>query len=276
VNTLQKINGSNKGLKHLNRLLLSFQHDDKDYLLFPWAYGNLRELWKRYPRPNTDKAHVTWVLKQCRGLATGLRKMHSSTTWPNPPPEPGLSAGPSLDKNFGTHGDIKPENVLFFDSDAGNKARLVIADFGLSRFNSKLSRSHIPVDLSRACTVTYRPPEYDLHMTEGQSYDIWCLGCLYLEFISWSLHGQYMCLDEFGQARMDDDARIFASEYREDKFFNLHIDPQNAQAVANSEPAGQKANASEVIYTARIKDSVRSVSLKDSPGLNQSVILCCA
>jgi len=38
--------------------------------------------------------------------------------------------------------------------------------------------------------MSYRPPECDIHGGRiGQSYDIWTLGCLYLEFVTWLLGG---------------------------------------------------------------------------------------
>lgn len=89
------------------------------------------------------------------------------------------------------HGDLKPENILWFANGAANPAIgvLKIADFGLASVHSKRSRSNIS-PLGIGCSPTYRAPEFD--MPRGllsRSYDIWALGCIYLEFITWYFTG---------------------------------------------------------------------------------------
>ena len=53
--------------------------------------------------------------------------------------------------------------------------------------------------------MSYRPPECDLKGGKiGQSYDIWTLGCLYLEFITWLLGG-WELVKAFEEKRMSFD-----------------------------------------------------------------------
>jgi serine/threonine protein kinase len=108
----------------------------------------------------------------------------------------------------GIHGDIKPSNILWFPGRTkDDKGTLKIADFGAGDFNST-EHSRRPPD-SISLTLSYRPPEYDSpkdpndplgDVQVSPAYDIWALGCLYLEFITWYMGGRDL-LDEFQSSR---------------------------------------------------------------------------
>jgi len=109
-------------------------------------------------------------------------------------------------EQFGRHGDINPGNILWFADGSTNNAKLdgtlKIADFGQAELNSSRSRTR---PRSVANTMTYRPPECDIQPSIiRQSYDIWCLGCVYLEFVTWMLGGARM-LTTFGEKRKSHD-----------------------------------------------------------------------
>jgi serine/threonine protein kinase len=90
---------------------------------------------------------------------------------------------------YGRHGDIKPENILLFRRDG--KEILVLSDLGLTAVHREVSRSNLP-GKSIPVTPNYRPPECDMDGPIGyisRSFDIWTLGCLFLEFIVWTLCG---------------------------------------------------------------------------------------
>ena len=128
-------------------------------------------------------------------------------------------------KKYGRHGDINPGNILWYDdSDAdheGLNGTLKLADFGQAELNTLLSRTQ-PRDVAN--TLTYRPPESDLQpKIVRQSYDIWCLGCAYLELISWQLGGEAL-LTKFTRRRMTPDV-----------FQNNHLTGTFFQVVRNSE-----------------------------------------
>lgn len=93
------------------------------------------------------------------------------------------------DGDCGRHGDIKPENVLWFSQDQNRfgHGELKISDFGLTTFHSMLTTKVSPRGV--AVTQTYMAPEYDLNEDLSRSFDIWSLGCTYLEFITWMLLG---------------------------------------------------------------------------------------
>jgi serine/threonine protein kinase len=111
-----------------------------------------------------------------------------------------------MEKLYGRHGDIKPANVLLFrDPDVDeNMGTLKLTDFGLAEFSAFHSRSYKPKS-KVATSPSYRPPECDLQNgVIGRSYDIWTLGCLYLEFITWLLGG-WDLVQEFTKKRTSHD-----------------------------------------------------------------------
>jgi serine/threonine protein kinase len=93
---------------------------------------------------------------------------------------------------------------------------LKLADFGQAELNSLLSRTK---PRSVANTLTYRPPECDLQdKTIRQSYDIWCLGCVLLEFVAWMLGGKDL-MEKFSFKRLAPD--VFQFNKKTDTFFQV-------------------------------------------------------
>lgn len=109
-------------------------------------------------------------------------------------------------KIYGRHGDINPGNLLWFDSSLDHKGllggTLKIADFGQAEFNSEKTKTKPRMV---AHTWTYRPPECDLSPSlVRQTYDIWCLGCVYLEFVTWMLGGARLLASFVSRRRSPD------------------------------------------------------------------------
>jgi serine/threonine protein kinase len=172
---------------HLIMHLMSFSHKGENYLLFPWADCDLDIYWSddnnKSPYDATtkriDSDSMKWVSKQILGLTSGLHQIHNPTHLHD-----------RSDMRYGRHGDIKPENILWFKSAKDPKGILVIGDLGISAIHREVSRSNQPgKDIPH--TPNYRPPECDL---EGgiisRAFDIWTLGCLFLEMICWTLGGK--------------------------------------------------------------------------------------
>lgn len=141
---------------------------------------------------------LLWLCEQLIGLASALQSIHEA------------DQNKKGEKLFGRHGDLKPENILWFPSD-GNDASLghgtlKIADLGLTRFSH--TEEPQSVGDSIPFTAAYRPPELD--DVEGhisRSYDIWSLGCVYLEVLIWYLQGKES-LDEFRRQRLANDPSL--------------------------------------------------------------------
>lgn len=181
VSVLERFSGSNKGHSHLIRLLMAFKHGERYYLLFRWAEGNLVDLWKKHRLSPTSSSDTRWLIKQSLGMADGLRKINCHSSWD----QSGSNGTAHKDRKYrGRHGDIKPENILWFEKDGDTQHHLVISDFGLTRFHSPDSVSRVANRLVGGFSPTYSPPELDLQEELSQKYDIWSLGCLYLEFLS--------------------------------------------------------------------------------------------
>jgi serine/threonine protein kinase len=235
---------------HLIKLLVTYSWREHYYLLFPWADGNLKDFWERYPKPSTprrDYQLTLWFTKQCLGIAEGLKMIH---TLDMPDTEALNSA--AAHQTHGRHGDLKPENILWFkdyqDKDPQCQGVLKISDFGLTRFHGTRSKSHIDAD-TIAVTGTYRAPEYDVNKSVSQSYDVWTLGCVFLEFVTWYLLG-WEEVDKFSRNRMDE----HDSEVKEDVFFNfvnMRDDHGRTQTGARAKPSVANVCSLRIWYRAR-------------------------
>jgi serine/threonine protein kinase len=147
-------------------------------LLFPWAECDLLGYWKMLRQPEWSFDSLEWIVSQCQGIISAVNHIHN--------PHIRNSNNEEL---YGRHGDIKPENVLWFKKTA--RGVLVLSDLGLAAEHRDGSRSNIPGhDIPN--TPNYRPPECDMAGSDGfisRSFDIWTLGCLFLEFVIWTLCG---------------------------------------------------------------------------------------
>ncbi|KAM0477157.1 hypothetical protein ACHAP7_006540 [Fusarium lateritium] len=173
---------------HVLDLHTAFKHGDKPCLLFKWAQGgSLSELMEMSPDElgfsgarQSEKLHE-WVVLQMTGLAEGLYGMHDA--------HDDLSRC-CIDRKedfYGIHGDVKPDNILRF-TDCDPAGRLVLSDFGLTRFHTKASRSHRrgngPV------SPTYASPEHNDYICGvSRRSDVWALGCVFTEMLTWAIQG---------------------------------------------------------------------------------------
>ncbi|KAI1854172.1 hypothetical protein JX266_001313 [Neoarthrinium moseri] len=219
VEILKKFSGDKH--PHLISLLATYEQSNQFFLLFDWAETDLQTYWTR-KNPSFDMETVLWMARQCKGIAHGITKIHEHVTTHK---KPGSSPAGNLDVVFGHHGDIKPENVLWFAelNRENHKAAgtLKLSDFGLAEFSvhqtlSMTERSKWGVSLG------YRAPETDLkpEAAIGRSYDVWTLGCLYLEFITWMLGGRKL-LDDFVKQRRSSDPMWHYMETT--TFFELEV-----------------------------------------------------
>ncbi|KAM0550683.1 hypothetical protein ACHAPJ_008747 [Fusarium lateritium] len=173
--------------QHLVSLLGAYCHLNNNYLIFDWADSDLSKFWQNHPMPDFNSDTVLWVAEQCAGLASGLQQIHRYGSIE----QQRRSTDPTQPKLYGRHGDIKPENILWFSGSgsSGDGGTLRICDFGVSEFHTVRSRSN-RANKHVALSPYYRPPECQLKDgTISRSYDIWTIGCLYLEFLAWLLGG---------------------------------------------------------------------------------------
>ena len=123
-------------------------------------------MWQYWENERSDNSSTSWVFNQILGLAGALAAMHAVNC---------------------RHGDLKPENILRFN--AANDAILVIGDVGISRFHKQETFQRKDQTTTSATTPSYQAPEVHFHPRAKRSrvYDIWSLGCIFLEFAIWHL-----------------------------------------------------------------------------------------
>jgi serine/threonine protein kinase len=218
---------------HVVTLLATFRFNNRYYLLFPYADYNLRQYWKTTPIPDFSQATVYWILHQFKAITSALHTVHEyqetqilNGTYSALEPSESEASGSSSEVDervFGRHGDIKAENILLFAEDVDNElGDLVIADFGLTAFHKKASRSRQKAEYITG-SPSYEGPELMLHLNVSRAYDIWGLGCLYLEFITWLVCG-WEQLERFPEARV----RIATNtpQLHDDMFFTIPEGPE--------------------------------------------------
>jgi len=190
VNVLRKL--SQASHPNIVPFLGSFQLGQGYHLIFPWADSDLSTFWRLNPKPNADEETGAWVMSQLSGLVDALTFLHGS------------------DSNVirGAHNDLKPSNILCF-KDKGNLGEhqrhsiiCKLADFGSAHLWEPGVRPAQLNDMPRT-TPVYRAPEWDLEPQRiSRAYDIWSLGCIFLEFATWMVHGS-AGLDKLAALRWD-------------------------------------------------------------------------
>jgi serine/threonine protein kinase len=220
-------------------LYATFRRGQNYSFLFPWANGgNLCDLWERSPldiladhnQPLDAKLrnmHL-WIAQQCLGLSgpEGLGSIHDLKLR-----SPMLSTAHLSEatlnteadsRDFGIHGDIKPENILYYDQ-CENEYKcgvLKISDFGLTDFHTMTTRSNQAPTGPRS--PTYRAPEYDItDAYKSRKCDVWALGCVFLELLTWFILGEseVQVFNEQRHQEIDEGNTKGRGKWKEDRFF---------------------------------------------------------
>lgn len=173
--------------KHIVVHYATWTQDQKYYMLFPYAACNLREYMKRQQFGAFTKENILWFLSMLRGLAHAVREIHNITEAQKPPPSPNLTFPNKKLRKSAYHHDIKPENILFFLVSGLKKGVFKLADFGSGKVHAL--RSGSANTGSSNGTLTYEPPEAYCVGRTSRPYDIWSLGCVFLELLLWAVSG---------------------------------------------------------------------------------------
>jgi serine/threonine protein kinase len=144
------------------------------YILFPWAAGgNLQDYWE-VSEQELSRELVLWSLKQMLGLTQALHKLHEQFQC--------------------RHGDLKPGNILCVQEK--EETVLKIADFGISKIHHAQTTYRTTATATVFLTPSYQGPEVEFEKIDktdqrprSRKYDIWSMGCVFLEFAIWLLHG---------------------------------------------------------------------------------------
>ncbi|KAI1758865.1 hypothetical protein GGR53DRAFT_198101 [Hypoxylon sp. FL1150] len=211
-------------MDHLTQPLATFEVLDPRtrhttyYFLFDWADGNLRDFWRTNQYLVGDMRHSLWMSQQFHKICLALQCLHN---------ERETSAGIApTDQLYGRHGEIKPDNIVWFHLEHSSSDHfLALSDFGSAHLDTQMSRSYQDARRS-AHTITYSAPESNL--SDGAiSYatDIFSLGCVFLEYVTWVLCGLDSVENQFPNYRLEGDASGFIT----DKFFAIQSDVNGVQ-----------------------------------------------
>ncbi|TDZ30733.1 Cyclin-dependent kinase A-1 [Colletotrichum spinosum] len=206
--------------QHLIQLLATFEVVNNAaggmstfYFLFDWAEGSLTKFWQNNQQLVRDKRHCHWMATQFYEICEALQCVHNDRM----PTLKYIEDRASNHSLYGRHGDIKPGNFLWFRTASSHAGLLALSDFGLGRLHTQVSRSkQDPRNLERS--ASYRCPEFDLPSGQvSPRSDIFSLGCVFLEYVTWFFHGYNVIDQDFPNARLENDIYGFES----DTFFSI-------------------------------------------------------
>jgi serine/threonine protein kinase len=160
--------------------IASWSQADQHFILYPKAAYNLRSFILEV-EPFTLKAPVMmWFFKQLRGLAEAIDHVHGIKK------RPSQSDNSEADTIEGCHHHIKPENILVFGRVPDKDLTFKIADFGAGDFHPGLKDAKRRQQYSKTRgTETYFAPDMEMYENATRSFDMWALGCVFLELHLW-------------------------------------------------------------------------------------------
>ncbi|KAF4961794.1 hypothetical protein FSARC_10090 [Fusarium sarcochroum] len=164
---------------HLVSLLGAYIHLNNHYFIFDWADSNLARYWEKHSDPNFDIATVSWVAGQCAVLASGLQQIHRSARTER-------SQSSRTESKVYEYGNITPASVLWFSNPNSLNDR---GTFKLCTFSQFLTEPEEDNHHDHVSFNYYAPESQWKDQNITWSYDMWSMGCLYLDFLAWLLGG---------------------------------------------------------------------------------------
>ncbi|KAJ3572535.1 hypothetical protein NPX13_g5015 [Xylaria arbuscula] len=201
----------------MKKIVLDSPRNGKDhFFLFPWANGgNLESVWQG--EANLDKRSpemLYWVVKQMTGIVGAVKEIHFPTETA------------AEDEGY-FHGALNPNNIVLFIEDSKENPRgvLRITDTGLDRFYRKITSRWTRSHETDKTLIAYGPPRpRRAHDRDNGSpyYDMWSLGCLFLEFVVWVLGG----MDEVNKFRAGREKSCSHRGFYQKTIFGYNIQPE--------------------------------------------------
>jgi serine/threonine protein kinase len=172
-------------IRHPNivRLSQSFTIDQggvKEYcMLLPLAECSLFE-YLRESTTTSRQERLAFMLEHLSSITGAIEYVHRKYK------------SPSGDESTGFNHDIKPRNILLFQSRDGRSKIFRLCDWGLGQFHGLQSGSGTTV--REPSDPAYTPPERDVESGLGirkvsRSADVWSWGCVILEILVWITFG---------------------------------------------------------------------------------------
>ena len=181
--------------------LASWRQGGRFYMLFPCAESNLQTHLLDQSAPELKKEFVLFLLTQLRDLAEAVEHIHNLNLGDSiqKPENVTHNLGSNLRvgttrkyRHTGFHYDLKPDNILIFQRDKKADPIWRISDFGTAQINEiVLSGSQQPTGTRRVEESTQGDPEWGgpdfaYQRWTSRPYDIWSLGCIYLQVLLWT------------------------------------------------------------------------------------------
>lgn len=215
------------GNEHIVHHLATWTLDARYYMLFPYAECNLRQYMERHSFSSPTKRNVLWLLAQLLGLSNALRGIHDIS---NPGTSTNLLAPQQGPRQSGWHHDLKPENILYFEGLGPRAGSFKIADFGSGKVHTYRSGTGSHNTRSPNGTLTYEPPEAAKDGATSRPYDVWSMGCVFVEMLIWVVY-DYESVKSFRDSR--DGKRFPDSVLTDDAFWQMDINknPQRRRSV---------------------------------------------
>ncbi|OQU98398.1 Protein kinase domain-containing protein [Cladophialophora immunda] len=163
--------------------ITSWTQSKEHFILYPAARYNLKTFMTNVWPVDFTQHGTLWFLRQLQGLALAIAHVHNLKHPTNSEPDP------EVDAYWGCHFDIKPENILVFEKVPGYHPRFKIGDFGAGVFNAPAKEGeHSRLTEEPKGTETYFAPDKDRDGKVSRPFDMWALGCVYLELMDWLFH----------------------------------------------------------------------------------------
>ncbi|KAF3317571.1 hypothetical protein TWF173_010339 [Orbilia oligospora] len=162
-------------LRHPNiiHLLASYEHKEEYYLLFPCLPMDLESFLSR-PEVFGDFTTSLTFYSALAGLFSAVEALHEVV----------VQTERDLVSRIGYHHDIRPKNVLV------TQTTFVLTDFGVARlkFPGKGSQTLWPSTIGDYIAPECMDEDYEEQVV-GRSIDIWSLGCLLAEVVTYMKSG---------------------------------------------------------------------------------------
>lgn len=179
---------------HIVTHLLTWEHSKEFYMLFPCAKCHLGTFMddQNAPQLSLEEGNVLWFFKQLQGIADAVRHIHNfGGEAINPEARDGvemdLLGAAATPQQAGFHHDLKPENILVFEDEDMRLGVFKISDFGAGKVN-QLRANIVSMKVSQSTvTPTYASPDKKVNGRLSRPYDMWSIGCIFLELLVWLL-----------------------------------------------------------------------------------------
>ena len=169
-------------LKHDNiiKLLATYAHGSVFNMIFPLAEMTLHAYLRSANPADSQRERCAFFTEVCN-LASALDSLHNFHLKVD-----GLEL-----LRIGYHHDLKPQNILV------QGQTFQIADFGLARFKELDESSKTDWKMG---TRTYGPPESGEGSRNGRAHDMWSMGCILSELVTFCILGPEG-VEDFAQKR---------------------------------------------------------------------------